>query len=64
MTTRTKKASQLLDPATAGAHVEGGDHLKAVALRTYCGHKHRTIGDDEILRLLPMVRKIVQVKES
>jgi RNA polymerase sigma factor for flagellar operon FliA len=39
---------------------EHGDHLKAVAARTYCGHKSRRIGDEEILKLLPMVRKIAR----
>lgn len=58
MTARTEKIPELLDSAAVDARNENGDHLKAVALRTYCGHKQRTIGDDEILRLLPMVHKI------
>jgi len=36
------------------------DHLKAVALRTYNGHRHRRIGDEEILQLLPLVHKIAR----
>ncbi len=39
---------------------EDDDHLKAVALRTYSGHRHPRIGDDEIVQLLPMVRKIAR----
>ncbi len=39
---------------------EQGDHLKAVAARTYRGHKSRRIGDEEVLKLLPMVRKIAR----
>jgi len=39
---------------------EAGDHLKAVALRTYSGHKHRAISDDDIVELLPMVHKIAR----
>jgi RNA polymerase sigma factor for flagellar operon FliA len=35
-------------------------HLKAVAARTYRGHKGRRVSDDEILKLLPMVRKIAR----
>jgi len=38
----------------------GGDHLKAAAVRAYNGHKRSCIGDDEILQLLPMVRKIAR----
>ena len=35
-------------------------HLKAVAARTYRGHRSRRISDEEILTLLPMVRKIAR----
>jgi RNA polymerase sigma factor for flagellar operon FliA len=45
---------------TATAPPDGSEHLKAVALRTYSGHKHRPIGDEEILALLPMVHKIAR----
>lgn len=38
----------------------GGDHLRAAAVRAYNGHKRRCIGDDEIVQLLPMVRKIAR----
>ena len=36
------------------------EHLKAMAVRAYNGHKHRRIGDDEIVQLLPMVRSIAR----
>jgi RNA polymerase sigma factor for flagellar operon FliA len=36
------------------------DHLKAVALRAYNGHRHQHVGDEEILQLLPMVHKIAR----
>jgi len=39
---------------------EHSDHLKAVAARAYRGHKGRRVGDEEILKLLPMVRKIAR----
>ncbi|MBP7051114.1 MAG: FliA/WhiG family RNA polymerase sigma factor [Phycisphaerae bacterium] len=39
---------------------ENDDHLKAVAARTYNGHRHPRIGDDQIVQLLPMVRKIAR----
>jgi RNA polymerase sigma factor FliA len=44
------------------AHRESGrnEHLMAVAARTYGGHKSRRIGDEEILDLLPMVRRIAR----
>ena len=35
-------------------------HLKAVAARTYRGHKSHCISDEEIVKLLPMVRKIAR----
>jgi RNA polymerase sigma factor for flagellar operon FliA len=39
---------------------DGGEHLKAVALRTYGGHKTRQISDEDILALLPLVRSIAR----
>jgi RNA polymerase sigma factor for flagellar operon FliA len=36
------------------------DHLKSVAVRTYNGHRPGQIGETEILRLLPLVRKIAR----
>jgi RNA polymerase sigma factor for flagellar operon FliA len=35
-------------------------HLMAVAARAYDGNKNRRIGDEEILHLLPMVRRIAR----
>jgi len=58
VTARTEKIPELGDQATIEIQADSGEHLRTVALRTYSGHKHRSIGDDEILRLLPMVRKI------
>jgi RNA polymerase sigma factor for flagellar operon FliA len=37
-----------------------GDHLRAAAVRAYNGNKHHGIGDEEIVQLLPMVRKIAR----
>jgi len=39
---------------------DNGDHLRAAAVRAYNGHKHRAINDEEIVQLLPMVRKIAR----
>jgi len=35
-------------------------HLRAVAARAYRGHKSRRVSDEEIIKLLPMVRKIAR----
>ncbi len=40
--------------------LDNGDHLKTVALRAYNGHRPRQIGNEEILQLLPMVRRIAR----
>jgi RNA polymerase sigma factor for flagellar operon FliA len=42
------------------AHLDNTDHLKTVALRTYHGHRPSPIDNEEILRLLPMVRQIAR----
>jgi RNA polymerase sigma factor for flagellar operon FliA len=39
---------------------DDGNHLRAVAVRAYNGHKHRGLSDDEIVQLLPMVRQIAR----
>jgi RNA polymerase sigma factor for flagellar operon FliA len=44
----------------AESQAGNNDHLKAVALRAYNGHRHRRISDEEIVRLLPMVNKIAR----
>ncbi len=59
MTTRTEDIPDMTD-ATATQPPESSEHLKAVALRAYSGHRHRPIGDEEILQLLPMVHKIAR----
>jgi RNA polymerase sigma factor for flagellar operon FliA len=38
----------------------GKKHLKAVALRTYSGHRKQSVGDERIVELLPMVQSIAQ----
>jgi RNA polymerase sigma factor for flagellar operon FliA len=52
--------AETADRATLEHEAGPSEHLKAVAARTYRGHKSRHIGDEEILRLLPMVRKIAR----
>ncbi len=59
MTMRTEDISEMMEGA-AVEQPESSEHLKAVALRAYSGHKHRPIGDEEILQLLPMVHKIAR----
>ena len=59
MTTRTENTPEMVD-GTATEQPESSEHLKAVALRAYSGHKHRPIGDEEILQLLPMVHKLAR----
>lgn len=46
-------------PATSDPG-ESREHLKNVALRTYNGHRHSRINDDQVLELLPLVRKIAR----
>lgn len=73
MTVETKKMPEINEQCAAPqqaqgvpakntqfGNAEGGDHLRAAAVRAYQGHKHRRISDDEIVRLLPMVRKIAR----
>jgi len=72
VTQRTSEAANSCGLQTPVPHVDarqiieeardhnGGDHLKAAAVRAYNGHKPSCIGDDEILQLLPMVRKIAR----
>lgn len=56
----TENMSERAETATAKRPREAGDHLTAVALRTYSGHRIRRISDDDILALLPMVNKIAR----
>ena len=59
MTTRTEDIPNVANGAAAEP-ADGSEHLKAVALRAYSGHKHRAISDEEIVALLPMVQKIAR----
>jgi RNA polymerase sigma factor for flagellar operon FliA len=63
-TTEQRVAARAAEVATARNAAFGGpdngDHLRAAAVRAYNGHKQRGIGDDEIVQLLPMVRKIAR----
>jgi RNA polymerase sigma factor for flagellar operon FliA len=56
--TRTEERPETTDTTAVEQTSERSDPLKAVALRAYSGHRHRPIGDDEIVALLPMVRRI------
>ncbi len=59
----TVKAENLPEAERQGAAPEstgGSEHLKAVALRAYNGHRHRSVSDEEIIHLLPMVHKIAR----
>ncbi len=58
MTAKTDDLLEATDETTAGQTAERSDHLKAVALRAYSGHKTRSIAEHEIVELLPMVRQI------
>jgi RNA polymerase sigma factor FliA len=73
VTVRTKDMPEMNEQCVASREAEeaaarnaafgapdSGDHLRAAAVRAYNGHKHRSIGDDEIVQLLPMVRKIAR----
>ncbi len=46
--------------STGLGNLDNSDHLKAVALRAYHGHRPSPIGHEEILQLLPMVRQIAR----
>ena len=60
MAVEAKNIPQTNDPSAGQRQPDNSDHLKAVAVRTYNGHKHRRVGDQEVLELLPMVRKIAR----
>lgn len=60
MTTRTEQIAETAGPRQAPNEAGPSEHLKAVALRTYSGHKQRPIRDEQILDLLPMVQKIAR----
>ena len=58
VTARSEELLEAPDKSEVAPTSERSDALKAVALRAYSGHRRRAIGDDEIVELLPMVRKI------
>jgi RNA polymerase sigma factor for flagellar operon FliA len=60
VTVKARNHSETGAPPAVAKEAGHNDHWKAVALRTYNGHKHRGVGDEEILRLLPMVRQIAR----
>ncbi len=60
MKDRLDNVSEAAGKATVEHEAGHSRHLKAVAARTYRGHKSRCISDEEILKLLPMVRKIAR----
>jgi len=57
---RADNTSKPAGKATLEHEAGHSKHLKAVAARTYRGHKSRCISDEEIIKLLPMVRKIAR----
>ncbi len=60
MTTRAKDIPEADQPCAVEVPAGDNGHLKAVARRVYNGHRHRRIGDAEILQLLPLVRKLAR----
>jgi RNA polymerase sigma factor for flagellar operon FliA len=60
VTTKIKNIPEAKDAQAAQEQAQSSEHLKAVALRAYSGHKHSPVGDNEVLQLLPLVRKIAR----
>lgn len=60
MTTKANDIPEVSEPQTARTVVDTAEHLKAIALRAYNGHKPSAVGNEEILQLLPLVRKIAR----
>ncbi len=60
MTVKARNSPETGQPHAAEEQVGNQDHLKAVALRAYNGHRHRRISDEEIVQLLPLVNKIAR----
>jgi len=58
--TKTENPSEVACKTGPQREVVRNEHLRAVAARTYGGHRSRRIGDEEVLRLLPMVRQIAR----
>ena len=57
MTVEAKDIPEI-EPPRLAERPRRSNPLKAAAVRAYNGHRHRCISDDEIVELLPMVRKI------
>jgi len=60
VTTKAKDIPETNQPCAVENPAGDNGHLKTVARRAYNGHRHRRISDEEILQLLPMVRKIAR----
>ncbi len=62
MTVETKHISEVSCESGPGQQLvtDSQEHLKAVALRTYSGQKCQVLDKEQIIQLLPMVRKIAQ----
>jgi len=60
VTPRAEKTPEMVDKAATLPGDGPNEHMKAVAARTYRGHKGRRVSDEEILTLLPMVRRIAR----
>jgi RNA polymerase sigma factor for flagellar operon FliA len=62
VTVKTKHISEVSCESRPGQQLvaDGQEHLKAVALRTYSGQKCQVLDKEQIIQLLPMVRKIAQ----
>ena len=59
MTVETKEVPEI-DQSWLVERPRRRDPLKAAAVRAYNGHRHRRISDEEVVELLPMVRKIAR----
>jgi RNA polymerase sigma factor for flagellar operon FliA len=62
VTIETKHISEVSCKSRLGQRLvtDGQEHLKAVALRTYSGQKRQVLNEEQIIQLLPMVRKLAQ----
>lgn len=60
MKAKADNTSETVGKATLEPEAGHSAHLKAVAARAYRGNQGRPVGDEEIVKLLPMVRKIAR----
>jgi RNA polymerase sigma factor for flagellar operon FliA len=56
----TQDIPQVNEPPAAPGPADNSEHLKAVALRAYNGHRPKPVAQEEILGLLPLVRQIAR----